>query len=251
MAPGHRLSLELGPLALELGHGQGEWSLAVVREPEKEESARRAGIRVDRGSPGMVEERFVHDDSKHRVMITPVLADRPVVFRPRQPVFLLSGQEITLYLSTPVHLRIQVGDPPVLLRELHVLRQSDTWFGPSTREGELCYSARTHARHSLAEVPRRAHRAITPLKIRNQAPAPLPLEKISLPVPMLSLYGTADGGLWTQRVVLVREDVSDLATVRVDSALPDAGQPLTRISPPRREPGRGGVVRAFSLLFGQ
>ncbi|MCC5795473.1 MAG: hypothetical protein JJT85_12190 [Chromatiales bacterium] len=249
VATGRSLRLQLGPLELAVGHTRDEWCLTTRRAPESD-AYDEAGLSVEDGVAEGPDERFVYAGDSAAVLIKPVLADRPVVIRPRQPVSLLAGQEVTLYLSTPVHLRIHVGDPPVLLRELPVLRLSDTWFGPSTCEGELSYAGRTQARHSLGEMPRRVHRAITPLRIRNAATTPLPLEKFSLPVPMLALYGADDGSLWTQRVQLVREDQSDQARLRIDSTLPDAGQPLTRLAAPREEPGRGGVVRAFSLLFG-
>jgi hypothetical protein len=131
-----------------------------------------------------------------------------------------------------------------------MLRLSDTWFGPSTREGELCYSGKTHARHTLAEVPRRAHRAITPLHIRNEAASPLPLDKISLPVPVLSVYGAADASLWTETVTMIRGSDSDMAALRIEHGPPAYVGPVSLVSAPRREQARGGLVRAFNVLFG-
>jgi hypothetical protein len=249
VAPGERLECQLGTLKLSIGHADDEWSLTTSAIAEDEASA-SATFKSARGLPDAIDERFVHAGESNQVTLLPMLADRPVVIRPRQPVFLLSGQTITLYLSTPVWLKIMVGEPPVLLKELPALRLSDTWFGPNTREGELCYAGRTHARHDPKELPDRPHRAITPLTIHNKAAGPLPLEKISLPVPMLALYGDAGGKLWTQAVTLTREGQSDLASVRIDSSQKANGPELTRLAGPRQEPGRGGMTRAFSLLFG-
>jgi hypothetical protein len=199
-------------MTLTIGHGDDEWSLSTSSIAEDE--ARPAPVfKTARGLPESMDERFVHAGESNQVTLLPMLADRPVVIRPRQPVFLLSGQTITLYLSTPVWLKIMVGDPPVLLKELPLMRLSDTWFGPNTREGELCYAGRTQARHDPKELPDRPHRAITPLTIQNKAASPLPLEKISLPVPMLALYGDDAGKLWTQAVTLTREGQTDLASV--------------------------------------
>lgn len=247
--PGQRLECQLGPLNLQIGRGNDEWLLESAAIAE-EDAPTQVSFANHKGMPEAANERFVHADESNQILLQPLLADRPVVIRPRQPVFLLSGQTITLYLSTPVWLQVMAGEPPVLLKETPVLRLSDTWFGPNTREGELCYAGRTHARHDPEELPDRPHRAITPLTIHNKAPSPLPLEKISLPVPMLALYGNADGKLWTQAVTLTREGHSDLASVRIDSKEPDAGKALTRLAGPRQESGRSGVTRAFSLLFG-
>lgn len=249
VAVGHHLDAQIGPLKLQLSHGKDEWALSMTTGPE-EDAPQKAQFTTGRGQLESVDERFVHAGDSDQVTLLPLLADRPVVIRPHQPVFLLSGQTITLYLSTPVWLKIMVGEPPVLLKELPALRQSDTWFGPNTREGELCYAGRTQARHDPNELPDRPHRAITPLTIHNKAPSPLQLEKISLPVPMLALYGDPSGNLWSQSVTLTREGQTDLASVRIDSKAPESGQALTRLAEPRQEPGRSGVTRAFGLLFG-
>lgn len=247
---GSRLVLELGPMHLELGRGDGEWLLCCETGAEKEGPA--AGrVAVVKGLPATVDERFVHDGPDSQVTFAPLLGDRPVVVRPRQPVYLLSRQEVTFYLSTPVWLKILVGQPSTTLRELATVRLSDTWFGPSTRVGELCYANRTHARRKLEDLQPRPHRAITPLRIRNSANAPLPLEKISLPVPILSLFGAEDGSLWTQGATLVREEVSDLASVKIETARDNVdphGRPLARLATPRQE-NQTAVVRAFSTFL--
>ncbi|MFW5927483.1 MAG: hypothetical protein ACOCSR_05460 [Wenzhouxiangella sp.] len=244
---GRSLRLGLGPLELVIGHDSGQWLVRVEHGPEADTAA-RARVSVRRGLPEDFEQRFVQAASGEQVVISPRLADRPVVIRPYQPLFLLSGQEVTLYLSTPLWLSIRAGNPPALLREVPSVPLSDTWLGPSSREGEICYAGKTGARQRLADLPVRPHRAITPLRIRNNAPEPLPLEKVSLPVPLLSLYGAADASLWTQRVNLVREDASDQASVRVETAAPDIGRSLELVSSPRQE-GRFGMIRAFGRIL--
>ncbi len=249
VAEGQRLEAVIGSLGLDIAHVRDEWVLVSRSLPEDDAPA-RASFQLGSGRPDESGERYVFASESLRLHLKPRLADRPVVIRPRQTVALLSGQRTTLYLSTPIWLRVEVGDPPVLLKEVPVLRMSDTWFGPNTREGELCYAGRTHARHSLEELPERAHRAITPLTIHNRAGSPLMLEKISLPVPLLALYGDALGRLWTQALTLVRESDSDLASVRIEGQ-PELGSgDLTRLAEPRQVGGRSAVTRAFGLLFG-
>lgn len=247
---GSSLHLALGPLGMTLGHGADEWLLALDATEEAASESDRCSFRIRKGLADESDERFVYAGDSSRVRVSPLLADRPVVIRPRQPVFLMGGQTITLYLSTPVWLKIEIADPPVLLKEIPVLRLSDTWFGASTREGELCYAGRTQARHNLAELPQRAHRAISPMTIRNESDRPVPLEKVSLPVPLLSLYGADDGSLWTQRVNLTLESQADLARVKIDSNLPEVKRKLERLAGPRLDGGRSGVTRALSMLLG-
>jgi hypothetical protein len=249
---GETLDCRIGPLRLRAQHVHGEWRIAHDYEDEVPGPMSPVALRVVAEAwthPSI--QRYVAPQGGGSLRLRPMLADRPVVIRPRQPVFLPSQTETTLYLSTPVWLRIEAGErEPVLLCEIPTVRLSDTWFGPSTREGELCYSGKTHARHDLAEVPYRSHRALTPLKVRNEASTVLPLEKLSLPVPLLSVYGTADGSLWTQRVSLLRRQNSDMADMAVEPRAPDLPGQVSRLSGPRIEPGHGGIVRAFSVLFG-
>ncbi len=247
---GQSAHLKLGPLSMILGHGSDEWMLGIDSSEETADEGDNTGLDIRKGLPEEADERFVHAGDSNRMRLSPLLADRSVVIRPRQPVYLLGGQSVTLYLSTPIWLKVEVSDPPVLLKEFPVMRLSDTWFGSSTREGELCYAGRTQARHNLAELPQRPHRAITPMTIRNETVKPIPLEKISLPVPLLSLYGADDGSLWTQRVTLTLEGGTEQADVKIDSNLPEVRRELKRLAGPRDEGGRSGMTRALNLLLG-
>ena len=249
VAAGDALCVHIGPLSLMARRMTSEWQLAFERA---EESTEHAGAEYSVSADAFQSEdfeRFMFAHAPERVTIRPALADRPVVIRPRQPVFLPSGEEVTLYMSSPVTVRIETGDPGVLLREIPSVQLSDTWFGPSTREGELCYSGRTSARQELEEVPRRAHRVLTAARIRNESVMPLPLEKLSLPVPALSVYGTLQGDLWTESVSLVHSGDPELAMLHVDEGAPTYAGATTRLSPPRRPIQRGSLVRAFSILF--
>ena len=246
---GQQATLGLGPLVLRLHRGLDQWTLSTERDPEGDEPI-RASRTLDEGPLGAEKyERYVQQSPRGDLRFVPTLADRPVVVRPRQPVFVLPGQRITLFLSTPIWIRIEVGEPPRLLQEVPVMRLSDTWFGPSTREGELCYAARTHARHSLEELPLRPHRAVTPVRIHNQADSQLPIDKLSLPVPLLSVFGGAECSLWTEGVSLTRTADSELASMKIDTGPPRDAAAARLLSGPRRHPERGGLVRAFSGLF--
>jgi hypothetical protein len=246
----HTLHCRMGPLTLQLHRERDEWRLAWHHDAETD-AASAVQMALHAG-PLEAEtfERYAFRKADACVTLRPMLADRSVVVRPRQPVFLPSGEETTLYLSSPVYLNVSIGQPPVTLRELPMLVLSDTWFGPNTRDGELCYSGRTGARQTLADVPRRAHRALTAVHIRNDAPSPLPLDRFSLPVPLLSVYGSSDGSLWTQGVSLVRSSHSDMAAVKIDRSPPRQAGRIELISGPRRVHERGALVRAFAVLFG-
>lgn len=239
----------IGPLTLHVQRLADEWRLAWSHAPENPDDVHWSVQQLSAEALPEAHERYVFATGEPRLQLRPRLADRPVVIRPRSPVYLPSGQQTKLYLSTPLTLEVRAGEHQ-LLREIPMVPLSDTWFGPSTREGEFCYSARTHARHALEEVPRRPHRAITPLLVRNDASSVLPLEKLSLPVPMLSVFGSGDGAVWTEEVSLVRERDGDLAAIQIGRNAPSAAGQVELLSGPRQVGGRTTLVRAFSVLFG-
>jgi hypothetical protein len=246
---GHQATLSLGSLVIHLHRGLDQWTLSSEWGEEGDEPIRASRTLDEGGLRAEQYARYVLHSPGGELAFRPALADRSVVVRPRQPVFVLPEQQITLYISTPVWIRVEAGEPPRLLQEVPVMRLSDTWFGPSTREGELCYSARTHARHKLEELPLRPHRAVTPVRIHNRADTQLPIDKLSLPVPLLSLFGGAGCSLWTEGVNLTRTADSALASMKIDPGPPRDAAGARMLSGPRRHPERGGLVRAFSGLF--
>ena len=73
---------------------------------------------------------------------------------------------MTIYVSSPVWIRLETATG-TLLDELPTIRQSDTWHGPNTREGELCYASRTFCRTNIDALPIRQNRALSPVIIYN------------------------------------------------------------------------------------
>jgi hypothetical protein len=248
---GSTLDCHIGPLRLQICRAAGEWHIAAAHDAESGESDVTQMLLRNGAIEGEDFQRYMFSRDDDLLRLTPMLLDRPVVIRPRQPVFLPSGEETMLYMSSPIMVRVEAGDTAVRLTEVPAVRLSDTWFGASTRDGEVCYSGRTHARQHLEEVPRRCYRAITPTRIRNEADTPLPLDRLSLPVPALSIHGSADGTLWTEGVALVRGANSELAALHIDDAPPDIAGPVELLGRPRQPQSRGALVRAFSALFGE
>jgi hypothetical protein len=87
-------------------------------------------------------------------------------------------------------------------------------------------------------------RALTEIALDNRAPDPLSLERLSLPVPRLTLY-TDGARLWTSSLRLERV-AGEEAGVTVGPAPSVAPQ---RLSPPRQEGELSLVLRAFNSLF--
>jgi hypothetical protein len=235
---------------LAVEHKEKEWCIHVKRNRDLnlDETEKDFSHVIGEFSPVNCGDisRHIVNGSNNALDIKPSLADRVVVCRPKSPITIVPGASVVIYLSTPIWVTIGVTDKKyTLLKEVATQQLSDTWFGASTREGELCYASQTVGRLDSDKLPLRMQRAITPLRIENQANNDLIFERIALPVPSLSLYSTASGQLWTQDVSLIREDDGDFAKLKLGHPQPDS----TLINGPRVALGHGQLIRAFSAIF--
>ena len=146
MATGETAHARIGPLDLWIQRHPNEWRLA------RDEASDPMDATLSHPSPVADQdlnelpgvERFAMARTGDRVTLGAALADRPVISRPEKPFHLPVGEEATVFVSTPLWLRFQVGEADKLLREFPIARPSDTWFGPNTLEGELCYTSRAY-----------------------------------------------------------------------------------------------------------
>ena len=235
----------VGPLSLYLQRRKSEWLLAWENRPDAQERYKVISESVATLPDGLSVSRYVFQNSPAAFCLKPRLLDRPVVVKTNHPVIIPPGEEITFFISSPVYVSVELREPAMTLQEIATLRLSDTWFGPSTRVGELCYAAKTHARNDKSEVPLRPHRAVTPVTIHNRSQELLAIEKLSIPVPFLAVYGQDDGTLWTDPVSLEHTEGNQLATLKIGRK-PYGAEPL---SAARTPPQRTNVVRAFINMF--
>jgi hypothetical protein len=250
--PGQMRRWHVGPSTFWIVRLEFEWRLhQVERSNDRDAEVEVAAICPPEDvAEGASLDRFAVSSSGTTLSVTPLLADRPVVIRPETPLYVPSGEDVTLYVSTPLWLKLAAEDPALQLAERPVQRPSDTWFGPSTLVGELCYASRTSGRLRLSELPQRPHRAVTPVRIRNLAKDALLLQRVKVPVQYLTLYQSQTGGLWTQTATLVREQDGDLAALQLGRRAPGEATAAKQVSPPRQQAEAHLALRAFSRLFG-
>ena len=175
------------------------------------------------------------------------LSNRPVVARPTQPLHLPHGEHVTLFVGTTLWFCLNRDDD--LLIDIPLERLSDTWFGPDTQVGEVCYASPTHARLTMEGVPRHVFKAVTPVEIRNHGDAPLVIDKVNLPVPYLALYRDSHRH-WTSQVTITQTSEELRGEVHIASGPPSYAISPTRIAPPRRKLEGGMLHKAMSLLLG-
>ncbi len=248
---------DIGPCTLWLYRTVQEWRVMyhVGTDPLASGSAvevpvAEAALTAAREAPDreLAVQRHSFRTTEAGVTLHPALADRPVIVRPEDPLYIPAQEEVTLYVSTPLWVQVEVREGARLLCDVPTYRASDTWFGPSTRVGELCYAARTSGRSRLANVPLRMHRAVTPLVVRNRASEALLLERVQIPVPHLPLYCSADHYLWTPAVTLQRTEGGEGATVDIQRGAPQEVSGARRVRAPRQTDKSGLVVSTFKAL---
>jgi hypothetical protein len=240
--------IQLGPLQIFLQRKAGEWRLATELLTQTEQVHVESQL-LTQWPQNRIASRFIFENEPLQFSLKPVLADRPVVFKTRQPVYVPQSEQVTFYISSPVSIRIELLQPDLLLQEVQTQRLSDTWFGPNTQVGELCYADKTQARQSKEELPKRVYRAITPVTVKNNASQMMSIEKLSLPLPYLSLYGLADGTLWTDQVLLDHQDDAELSRLQISKQMPVGSDGAERLAKPRLYMEKHGFFRAFSDLF--
>lgn len=266
LEPGQAGRWRAGPSTVYAARSRTDWRLWHQQDADAYAPVGQWPRRVDVAElpDGVPQVRFSFADSPDSILVSPRLAPRPVVIRPETSLAVPPGERVTIYISTPTWMALTVqgsgskrrgGDAKqVLLADLPTHRPSDTWFGPSTREGELCYAVRTAGRLVFADLPLRPHRAVTPLSIQNDADDLLQVQRVQVPMPQLSLYVDANGRLLTDGVLFRREADGDFAEVRTDrqALAGTAMATLTaaeKLAPPRTPVVGNIVMRAFSRFF--
>lgn len=245
---GEPLLLTSGTLQLYLQRNAFEWQVQT-RHLQEGEIGRvpEAGASVD--TEWEETDRYVFRATRGDYSLTPCLADRAIVSRPVTDFHLPPMEAVTIYVSTPIWVRLELEGNSTLRQEFATQVLSDTWFGPDQITGELCYASRTHARLRLEEMPSRPSRAITPIRLQNQSAKMLRLNRINLPVTFLSLYQDPNGQLWTEEVTLIHEEEAELAPMKIGSGAPPQAGQAQRISEARKKADKTTLVRAFSTLF--
>jgi hypothetical protein len=194
-------------------------------------------------------ERHLFKATDPTLYIAPALADRPVTTRPATSLNILPGESTRLFVSTPLWFQIYALPEKVCFFDKPFWRPSDSWFGPSTIEGELCYSKHTDARLQLDLLERRVHRAITPVNVFNHSDQALVIDRFNLPVPMLRLFADDSGHLWTEAMTVTREQEDDATELTLDKNPPEEAGDAILIAEPRIEVSKHRLIRSLSSLF--
>lgn len=250
-AAGETRTWRLGPLEMWISRTAAEYRVAVRRDPDGDLSALQAGTPWDGPVPEDAETvRYGVRESTRRLEVTPATADRAAIVKAESEFFVPPGGAVTAFISSPLWVSVNLSDPKRPLHEAPTQRPSDTWFGPSTLVGELCYAIRSSVRFDFGNLPVRPYRAVSVVRILNHADSPLPLARLRLPLPFLSLFASADGRLWTESVTLDRKQDDELAEVKLGKSAAREAGPCVKVAGPREEMEKQHLIRSFTGLLG-
>ena len=230
---------QFGLLFAQIHRLSHEWQIEYSYAQEPEQSSLLAYGESDI-------KRIISREQKSQLEVKPRLADRSIVNQPLTAIQISPGAKTTLYVSTPLWVAFFTGNEELI--ELPLMRLSDSWFGPNTLSGELCYSSTTRARLELQLMEQSNYKAITPISIINKGEAPLPLTRINVPVANLSLY-LHQGHYWTSPLDIVLEYGLDQANVTISPNPPLNLIGAKEIAAPRIAEKRGGFQKTLNLLF--
>jgi hypothetical protein len=243
---------EIGSLLLGIEKKASEWRVISHSGDDPEKSAIRVGSEESPKFPKeiMPFKRFIHSETTATttVTLTPVLADRSQVSHADTPFFLPPNEHITIYVTSPIWVRIETGSPKHPLLEIPTIRQSDTWHGTTTQEGELCYASRTFCRTNLNELPVRSNRVITPVIIYNNAKHAVMIDRLCLPLPHLSIYVAPNGSLWTEEIIFKNEP-NQKNTIKQGKGHPHIAPDAALITQPRVQLKAANLITMFYSLL--
>jgi hypothetical protein len=241
----------IGSMELWIQRLRGEWLIARKTDASADED--RLSVEMNAPFAGLLEleavSRFGVSSESEVMSLTPLLADRSVITSPVKPFYIPAGETLTVYVGSPLWVRVEVGSPPLALIEFPIVRPSDTWFGNDTHRGELCYASRTACRLRLDELPVHPHRAVTAVEIKNRASTALLLERMKLPVGYLSLFQDDQQTFWTRDLSIRHEEREELHPIRHGAEAPMHSGKAVLVSRPRHKGEDNLAMRVFSSLF--
>ena len=250
LAIDQRAYFSIGPLEMLVARGSCDWTVAWRHVHGPDASQVAAELPCERAELGddAQERSFSSQESRGPLVLEPMLADRAVVVRPEQALTVAPRAEVRLFVTTPLWVALRAGDPEALM-DLPSAQPKETWFGPSTIEGERCYAGRLPLCHDAAACGDPPHRALTPLLIRNRASQALAVERIRLPMPRLTLHRTKDGVFWTSRVSVLRKEGSEEVDVEVLPHAPQEAVAARQVGAARDPAGSNVMSRALDSVF--
>lgn len=242
---------QFGSLLFRITRSMQEWRLEYHR-PTVQYDYEQAWHRIEDPNfsfPHPVKiERYMFKSTQSKLQLLPRLANRPVVIKPVDPIYIPAGQRGTLYISTPLWLCGFIEGQREPIFDIPIILPKDTWFGPNHRTGQICYATAVDGRTEFKHLTRRAFRAVTSIEFQNVSNQQIRFDRISVPVPALPLfYSEKTGRLWTSQIKIMHEGLDKLPRIRLDNRTPSLAGEVSYLQPPREH--AGNLFNMFESFF--
>lgn len=242
---------QIGPMTLWIQRVEQEW---VITQKQNIDPfcthVEKACLVSPKSIPNDAEQkRFSIGGNSNILRIMPRLANRPMVSRPEKPFIVPSGEKIDCFIGSILWLGIYAVDPIRRLVDKAIFQPSDTWFGPSNQEGQLCYACSTNCHFRVENIRFHPHRSLTKFTIKNRAGDVLFLDRLKIPANAMALYFDENFHFWTQDIVAVHSDKGDNVRITTESGVPSMAKNPHKCAKSRLSQSENTMVRAFSSLF--
>lgn len=180
------------------------------------------------------------------IFLTPTLPDRALLVRLERPFYIPQGQQLQLYINSPLWIRLEAGDPAILLDEIPTETLNDTWFGKNTLEGDLCYAGNIPCSARLEDMPDDSTRITTSVTLINNSKETLLLHEFKIPLRSLSVYCDSDNKLWTEALSIDHREPGSMEFILAKGP-GDTLNGIKLITPPRfgLKPGLKNIFSSF------
>jgi hypothetical protein len=185
---------------------------------------------------------------EHRLQLTPVMPDKPLVILLESPGKLLPKQNISLYFEIPLWIRISsiTEKKSELLYELPIENLSNIWFGDPL-EGELCYSLTLPLIENPEMMTNSPCTAVCTVNIKNQSALQLDLQKFLLHSEYLFLF-ESEQAICTDEVLYQFRGAEQSSQISFSKRPPGYIKDAELLSNPREPHVRNIIKRSFSML---
>lgn len=239
-----------GSLYVRIKRNLNEWQLEYHR-PRHQDAYLQDWETLDietAFSEPTVLERYLFARTSDTLSIYPRLANRSVIVKPINPIFIPPGQQGTMFVSTPLWMAGFVEGQKESIFDISINRPKDSWFGPDAKKGELCYATPVDGRTEIKQLEQLAFRAITPIHFHNTSNAMMQLNRMNLPVPALPLFHSSENGrLWTSQIKVIQDAPNRAPRIKIENRTPPQAGKVAFIQPPRF--GDGSLFNMFDSFF--
>ena len=100
---------QVGPLTLWIERRPGEWRVATARVDDWSASPVKVAERCEQDLDALENlTRMGAGDDEMRIALRPRVADRDIVTRPERPFLIQAGDEVTMFVGTPLCFEVAI-----------------------------------------------------------------------------------------------------------------------------------------------